>query len=611
MGEAAQEALRVWQYILARDQLPLVVVLLPGTLGLLAYLLGKGWRPLASWLSALALLGNLLVSLWLLWGEALPLSRPLALIASPNAQLPLMLDLSRLSASFIVLLALVSAAVGLHNLDDSAGRERPQALLFFGLLGLSAANAILASGDLVTLYMASWCLSLSLLGMVSSASGEAGAGAGAKALLALEGTGLLVLGAVFLAQPHLQDLSVSGVANVLADADDPVLRLLAVLLIVPFAVRAAVFPLHGWLSGVIRALPPSVSAWAMALNTLGGFYLVLRFFAPAAATWPQLGLLLTALGATAVAAAGVGSYRQHSIRPLLAFQALGQGGLVVVGLGLGTDFGRAAGLYQLISQAFYLSLLSICLASMSAGAHSTRLQDLGETAGQAPLALAGGVVACLSLIAAPASAGYGPRYLLAQAAVLTGRQEELALLVVTLLGSTLLGVSAIRLLAAILASAARAEGKLLTWRGQTAAMALLLVICMLSALAPTLLFRGLLDPMSEIRLEAGPGGSYRGEPAELAALSTALVLASLGLAIWLYRRAPAPPEPADFSAASPVLTLVGQGQQASVQPPALVRAYRWVEGGGLDILDNVSAAVMLTARLCAVLARGTLGRLSR
>src|SRR5690606_9527872 len=134
----------------------------------------------------------------------------------------------------------------------------------------------------------------------------------------------------------------------IADLPDGVRSGLAVLLIVVFGIKAAIFPLFFWLPDSYPTAPTPVTAVFAGLFTKVGVYAIIRsqtlLFPPD--TRPG-NLLLIVAGLTMVV--GVfGAITQNDIKRILSFHIVSQIGYMIMGLGLFTLDGLAGAVLYII-----------------------------------------------------------------------------------------------------------------------------------------------------------------------------------------------------------------------------------------------------------------------
>ena len=136
-----------------------------------------------------------------------------------------------------------------------------------------------------------------------------------------------------------------------APADDLLLHTAALLLLVVFALKAAVLPLHLWLPGLYAHTSAAVAA-LFAIMTKVGLYAILRVFTlifpgstgageAVAGLLPWLALLTLAAGA-------VGVLGSRGLRLLTAWQVVLSAGMLLAGIGLDSVAGIGAALYYLV-----------------------------------------------------------------------------------------------------------------------------------------------------------------------------------------------------------------------------------------------------------------------
>ena len=112
-----------------------------------------------------------------------------------------------------------------------------------------------------------------------------------------------------------------------------------VLVVVGLAIKAALFPLHGWLPDAYTYAPAAVTGFiaaVMAKVSAYALFRVLYFVTPAEGASAQVLMLLGWVSVVAVLAGSVLAMAQHDIRRMLAYSSVGQMGYIVLGMALGT-----------------------------------------------------------------------------------------------------------------------------------------------------------------------------------------------------------------------------------------------------------------------------------
>lgn len=315
----------------------------------------------------------------------------------------------RLSMIFVALTATLALFVLLYAIGsgwDQRGRNF-HALFQFQLMGIMGA---FLTGDAFNLFVFFEVLLIASYGLMIHAGGAARFRAGLQYVVYnLLGSTLFLfaLGAIYAETGTLNmaDLA-QRVAETPAEASAGV-RVAAVLLLMVFAVKAAVLPLHFWLPASYAEAPAPVAA-LFAIMTKVGAYAIIRFytliFPPELEvtrglfdTW----LLPAALLTLAVGMIGVLGARR--LDRMAAFAVIGSMGMLLTAISVFTPEGIAAALYYAIHSTLAtaaLFLLVDVIAARRAGGNLSYAQ--------APPIAGGALVAGLFFAAAIAMAGLPP-----------------------------------------------------------------------------------------------------------------------------------------------------------------------------------------------------------
>jgi len=177
----------------------------------------------------------------------------------------------------------------------------------------------------------------------------------------------------------------------------------AMLFLVAFGIKAAVFPLFGWLPASYHTPPVAVTVILSALLTKVGVYSLLRLFTLVFAAQVEVvrPLLLVLAGLTMVTGV-LGAVAQYDVRRLLSFHIVSQIGYLLMGLALGTPLAVAAAVFFMVHVIFAKSALFM----VSGAAHRVLgVYDLRASGG---LYRTQPLLAALFLLPALALAGFPP-----------------------------------------------------------------------------------------------------------------------------------------------------------------------------------------------------------
>ncbi|MCU7938946.1 MAG: NADH-quinone oxidoreductase subunit M [gamma proteobacterium symbiont of Bathyaustriella thionipta] len=156
------------------------------------------------------------------------------------------------------------------------------------------------------------------------------------------------------------------------------------LLLLGFAFKAPIFPLHTWLPAIAMEGPASIAAIMTGLKL--GAYGLIRFTVPLA---PDAALefhwLLAGLGITGVLYGAVLAITQTNLRKMLAFSSVSHVGLVILGIASFSTQGIQGALFQLYNFTIVAGGIFILLGFLHHRTGSTELVSLGGVAKTMPL----------------------------------------------------------------------------------------------------------------------------------------------------------------------------------------------------------------------------------
>ncbi len=340
------------------------------------------------------------------------------------------------SAMMVVLAGLIGLAVAVYS---QASMDSPREsfgyypLLHTLLMGVCGA---FLTGDLFNLYV--WFEVMLMASFVLlTLGGEPDQLRGAIKYVTLN----LLASAIFLAAVGIL-YGVAGTLN-MADlahklngvAQGGTLTVLAMLFLIAFGIKAAVFPLFFWLPASYHTPPVAVSAVFAGLLTKVGVYALVRVFTllfvqDAGYTHT---LILVVAGLTMVTGV-LGAAAQHDFRRILSFHIISQIGYMIMGLGLAglTGSGELATL-ALAGSVFYIAHHIIVKTNLFLLCGVTRqlcgsfeLKDMGGLYRDRPVIAMLFLIPALSLAGMPPLSGFFAKLSLVQAGLGMGQYAIVA-----------------------------------------------------------------------------------------------------------------------------------------------------------------------------------------
>jgi multicomponent Na+:H+ antiporter subunit D len=197
---------------------------------------------------------------------------------------------------------------------------------------------------------------------------------------------------------------------------------LAMLFLVAFGVKAAVFPLFFWLPASYHTPPVAVSAIFAGLLTKVGVYALIRVFTLLFVQ--NVGythtLILVIAGLTMLTGV-LGAVAQNEFRRILSFHIVSQIGYMIMGLGLFTRLALAGSVFYIVHHIIVKTNLFL-VSGVAYRLHGTgELKDLGGLYQAHPMLALLFLIPALSLAGLPPLSGFFAKLALLQAGLEVGQ----------------------------------------------------------------------------------------------------------------------------------------------------------------------------------------------
>ncbi|NOY40486.1 MAG: NADH-quinone oxidoreductase subunit L [Planctomycetes bacterium] len=158
--------------------------------------------------------------------------------------------------------------------------------------------------------------------------------------------------------------------------------------------KSAQFPLHVWLPDAMEGPTPVSALVHSATMVAAGVYLTGRFYP---AFTPEALLVIAYIGCATLLIAATIAITATDIKRVLAYSTISQLGYMMLALGLG---GWVAGMFHLITHAFFKGLLFMCSGSVIHGVHTNDMTEMGGLRKKMPITAYTMLVGCLAIIGA-------------------------------------------------------------------------------------------------------------------------------------------------------------------------------------------------------------------
>lgn len=377
----------------------------------------------------------------MLWGTEQGQHYELRLPFLPGNDFLLRADpLGLLFMTLSAVLWLFTTIYAIGYLEGSPNRSR-----FFGFFSLcvTATVGIAMAGNLATFFLFYELLTLATYPLVVHRGTPKALAGGARYLAYTLGGGALLLAGIVGLQSLVGSVEFrfGGVAA-LRDAGDPILlAALFALLVAGMGVKAALFPLHGWLPhAMVAPAPVSALLHAVAVVKAGAFGIVRLVYEVFGIETAQSLGVLTPLAVLAAFTILLGSFRalaQDDLKRRLAYSTVSQVSYIVLGVALFGPMGTIGGLVHLVHQGIMKITLFFCAGNYAETLGIHRVSELAGVGRRMPWTTAAFTVAALGMIGLPPMAGFVSKWYLGLGAL----EADMGWVLAVLLLSSLLNAA--------------------------------------------------------------------------------------------------------------------------------------------------------------------------
>ncbi|MDY6816213.1 MAG: monovalent cation/H+ antiporter subunit D [Pseudomonadota bacterium] len=332
------------------------------------------------------------------------------LYAFGNWQPPfgIVLVLDRLAALMLVMTAVLALFAHLFSIDGAdEGNRQFHGLFLFQLMGL---NIAFMTGDLFNLFVAFEVLLIASYGLLMHGGGTARTVPGLHyVVLNLAGSAvfLISVGMIYSVTGTLNMADLAIRVPLLSGEELELVKAGGMMLLVVFALKAALLPLSFWLPrAYARATAPVAALFAV--MTKVGIYAILRvyllIFGDDAGALANLGMdWLFPLALLTLIMGVVGALGAQSLKTLVAWQVIISVGTLLAPIALGSEEAISAALFYLLSTTWTVAGLFL-LAELVASQRGSALDKIVT----APCMHNRTLISVLFLVGAVAAAGLPP-----------------------------------------------------------------------------------------------------------------------------------------------------------------------------------------------------------
>jgi multicomponent Na+:H+ antiporter subunit D len=350
------------------------------------------------------------------------------------------LVVDRLSALMLVVASTVLLAVLVFAIGQGVrdGDERQPVSIFqptYLVLAAGVANAFLA-GDLFNLYVGFEVLLAASYVLLTVGGGADRIRAGVSYVVVNLTSSVVFLVGIALVYAATGTLNMAQLSVRLAGVPEGTRNAMFCVLLVAFALKAAVFPLSAWLPDSYPTAPAPVTAVFAGLLTKVGVYAIIRTQTLLFPGGALNGVLMVAALLTMLVGI-LGAIAQNDVKRLLSFTLVSHIGYMVFGIALGTRAGLSGAIYYVAHHIVVQTALFLVVGIIERQGGTASLRRLGGLAATSPVLGGLYLVAALNLGGIPPFSGFLGKVALLQAGVADGSVLAWALVVGSVVTSLL------------------------------------------------------------------------------------------------------------------------------------------------------------------------------
>ena len=378
---------------------------------LLAIVLMFTWNRIG-WQRVISICGSILalaVSVWLfieVWQDG-----PVTMQAGGwEAPFGITFIADTLSATLVLLTALAGVAVS----SFSSGSVLAARLKFgffpiyhFLLLGL---NGAFLTGDIFNLYV--WFEIIIITSFVLlTIGGEKAQLEGAMKYFTLNIlASVIFLTAIAVLYGLTGTLNMADLAGKVAAVENRTLvQVNALLFLIGFGIKSAVFPLYFWLPASYHTPPSAVSAIFGGLLTKVGVYALIRVFTLIFEVDPFLENVLLAIAVLTLFSGAIGAIVQNNIRKIFSYLVICHIGYMIAGLGMMTEVAITGAIFYLIHDIMVKTNLFMVTGVIYKMKANHNIRKLGDFYAHHPKMSLLFAIPMFSLVGIPPLSGFWPK----------------------------------------------------------------------------------------------------------------------------------------------------------------------------------------------------------
>ncbi len=343
-------------------------------------------------------------------------------------------------SAFVVLVINVVAFIVLIHSRPLAPIEFPKKQMAYYtvvMLMMLGFNGMVLTGDLFNLFVFLEIASLSMYALIAIGEKAAPFSAFRYLIIGTAGGTLYLLGAGFL-------YTVTGTLNIIdmapmipEFADNRAVVTAVILMVTGIGLKAALFPMHGWLPDSYTYASSTSSALVAPIGTKVAAYVLIRimlylFDIELIDLVVPVSWILGVLACIGILYGSIMAIAQNELKRMLAYSSISQIGYVIMGIALANPFGFAGALLHLLNHAIMKACLFMVSGNLRLKEGHTDISKFDHTYRKKyPWTMLSFTVAAISMVGLPPLAGFFSKWYLVLGTVEAGNWLFLSVILVS------------------------------------------------------------------------------------------------------------------------------------------------------------------------------------
>ena len=384
---------------------PSLMIGIPLFIGFLIPVAKLAGKSLPRYLSGGTILFNLIASIFLL--DSALKSPVVEYMGGWKPPFGIVFYAGPLGSMLALLISTISMLTWIYLPEYIEGGDKEKFYMLYLLLTAGATGMVL-TGDLFNLFVFTEITSIASFSLLAYAKGkdekEAMEATIKYIIIGSLSSAFFLIGIAML-YSVTGTLNMADLAHRIKSADPRAVSLSMMFIITGLGIEAEMFPLNGWTPDAYTGAIHPVSAVFAGIVVKAGLYALARVMFSIYASTTALSILMI-FGVITLIVGESAALRQKDLKRMLAYSSIGQMGLVLTALGIGTQTAVVGGLYAFLNHAFAKSLLFMAAGAFIISLGTRNIEALDGMGKKMPVTSLMFTIGAFSIMGLPFFGGF-------------------------------------------------------------------------------------------------------------------------------------------------------------------------------------------------------------